>query len=204
MNKQKEAAENKAAALARRKKATNNSKPAPKKSRADEIDKIFNDKDDMLDESLQKFDRPSKISKARNSNGNKYKFMTWFLFLIIIIGFSYFMFVGKDNTSEKIPVQQGESGWYSVKLLNGEVYYGQIEDLSADPVIVKNVYYNYDQLNSEEAGEKQETGNLRLVKRGKEIHGPDGTLSVVRAQVVYMEPMKEDSKVLKAILEYEK
>jgi hypothetical protein len=55
------------------------------------------------------------------------------------------------------------------------------------------------------AGEdKKENANLRLVKRGKEVHGPDGTLSVVRAQVVYMEPMKEDSKVLKAILEYEK
>ncbi|MFH0923104.1 MAG: hypothetical protein V1825_00025, partial [Candidatus Falkowbacteria bacterium] len=49
-----------------------------------------------------------------------------------------------------------------------------------------------------------ETGSIRLVKRGKETHGPSGVMNIVRAQVVYMEPLDEESKVLKAILNYEK
>lgn len=91
--------------------------------------------------------------------------------------------------------------WYLVKLMNNEIFYGQITDTAADPLIIRNVYYDYDSLKKETAGE---SANLRLVKRGKETHGGEGTLDVVRGQVVYMEPLKEDSKVLKAILEYEK
>jgi len=46
-------------------------------------------------------------------------------------------------------------------------------------------------------------GNLRLVKKGKETYGPSGVMEVVRSNVVYMDILKEDSKVLKAILDYE-
>ena len=44
---------------------------------------------------------------------------------------------------------------------------------------------------------------LRLVKRGKEAQGGDGSMAVVRAHVVSLEPLADDSKVLKAILDYE-
>ena len=69
-------------------------------------------------------------------------------------------------------------------------------------MIIENVYYNYDQ----QKGTKtiEETGSLRLVKRGQETHGPEGIMNIVRLQVLYMEPLKKDSKVLEAILNYEK
>lgn len=95
------------------------------------------------------------------------------------------------------------SDWYAVKLVNGETFYGQVKDTKADPVVMVNVYYNYDQADSSKQ-DTTETGNLRLVKRGQETHGPAGTMDIVRSQVLFMEPMKADSKVLKAILEYEK
>jgi hypothetical protein len=87
--------------------------------------------------------------------------------------------------------------------VNDQTYYGQVEDKASDPVVVKNVYYNYDQLNKE-AEPADASGNLRLVKRGKEAHGPDGSMEIIRGQVIFIEPLKEDSKVLKAILDYEK
>jgi len=100
--------------------------------------------------------------------------------------------------------------WYAVKLVDGEIFYGQVADVKADPVVIDNVYYNYDQAKQAAAGDKdlskrvEETGNIRLVKRGQETHGPAGSMSLVRAQVLFMEPLKTESKVLKAILEYEK
>jgi len=74
--------------------------------------------------------------------------------------------------------------------------------------VIDNVYYDYDQLSSSakatEDKNNDQTGQIRLVKRGKETHGPSGSLDVVRMQVLYMEPLADDSKVLKAIVEYEK
>jgi|GEM_PF-830221 len=98
--------------------------------------------------------------------------------------------------------------WHALKLVDGEVFYGRVADPAADPVVVRNVYYDYDQMKDkkEEArnGETNPAGNIRLVKRGRETHGPDGTLNVVRSQILYLEPLSEESKVLKAIIDNEK
>ena len=150
-----------------------------------------------------------KINRTANSSGNSgknniYKQIIFVLIAIIII-FGFYLFNNKKEI-KPVEVESNKNFWYSVKLINGEFYYGQIKNTGDDPVVLENVYYNYDQINSEqdENGEKKESGNLRLVKRGKETHGPDGSMSIVRTQVVYMEPLREDSKVLKAILDYEK
>ena len=170
-------------------------------SKAEAIDQVFND-----EESKQDF---QKISRPVNSKGNGkdaiYK-QVIFVLVVIIIAFGFYLFNSKNKETEAVKSESNKNSWYSVKLINNEFYYGQIKDTSADPIVLENVYYNYDQINSEQNAdvEKQESGNLRLVKRGKETHGPDGSMSIVRTQVVYMEPLEEESKVLKAILDYEK
>lgn len=131
-----------------------------------------------------------------------YKQITVFLALAIIIFGAYWFFVKNDRTVET--VKQQEMKWYAVKLSDNKFYYGQIKDISADPIVVENVYYDYDQSEDKAGADKSETASLRLVKRGKETHGPSGTMDIVRSQVLYMEPLREDSKVLRAILDYEK
>lgn len=124
---------------------------------------------------------------------------------VIIIGAAIYglYFKGRADKNEA-------KNWYAVKLVNNEIYYGQVADVKADPVVMSKVYYNYDQARltdgqaKDDKIEAAETANLRLVKRGQETHGPDGTIDIVRAQVLFMEPLKSDSKVLKAILDYEK
>lgn len=123
------------------------------------------------------------------------------LIALLIAGYAAGKFLTRNQKPATVSGQSAE--WYAVKLVDGEIFYGQIKDVKADPVVMDNVYYNYDQA---KGGQKDapEAGNLRLVKRGQETHGPSGTMDLVRAQVLFMEPMKSDSKVLKAILEYEK
>jgi len=160
--------------------------------RAEGIDKIYEGEEKFSN----KFERP----KPRSIDESSIKKWVVGIFLVIIILAAYFIFWnGKKVVEENI---KNES-WYAVKLTDDEIYYGKIVDTTADPVIIESVYYDYDQINNEEpsAGENK---NIRLVKRGKETQGGDGSMSIVRAQVVYMEPLREDSKILQAILNYEK
>ncbi|MFH1427267.1 MAG: hypothetical protein ABIG60_01940 [Patescibacteria group bacterium] len=180
-------------------KTVNLRQPAgkPLASRAEGIDQVYNSEGEMNKADFNKINRP-KIKQV-----NEPIFKRIIILLAIIIAGILIYWIFFHGGEEK--VKENTTLWYSVKLVNGEIYYGQITDTKADPVVLNNVYYNYDQLKGEGsvATEKTETGNLRLVKRGKETHGPDGTMNIVRAQVLFMEPLKEDSKVLRAILDYE-
>jgi len=146
------------------------------------LDKIYNDNSDEL----KQIDRPEQ------DDGGGFGFLKiLFLFLLLLFFvYSYFNFREPSDNKETI--------WYAVKLVSGEIFYGEIYDTKTDPIIIYNTYYNYDQDKELLGG-----GDLRLVKRGKEVQGGDGTMRIIRSQVLYMEPMKSDSKVLDAIRGYE-
>jgi hypothetical protein len=177
---------------------------ARQKERAAAIDQVYkNEPEQVVLPELQKIIRP----KIKTPPPKWLKPAIIAGAIVVICAGTFFLLRG--HLGNKAPAAPAEVKWYAVKLINNETYYGQIGDTSADPIVIDHVYYNYDQLTSPQSDSGQAektsgTGTLRLVKRGQETHGPNGTMDVVRAQVVYMEPLKDDSKVLKAILEYEK
>ena len=138
-------------------------------------------------------------------------FKAWLILLIlaVAIGAAYWFVYRPWAATQKVQPAK----WYCVKLTNSEEFFGKINNTSADPVVISSVYYDYDLLQKMESGVKTSSGlcgnetstsTIKLVKRGKELHGPDGTLNVVRSQVLLMEPLIADSKVLKAIENNEK
>jgi hypothetical protein len=151
----------------------------------------------------QKIDRPP-AAKVFEQSKDYLKIVFAAIALLTIIAGGYFFWYKPRQAVKNVP----QAKWYMVKLTNSETFYGQIKNTSGDPVVIDNVYYDYDQLSSSakatEDKNNDQTGQIRLVKRGKETHGPSGSLDVVRMQVLYMEPLADDSKVLKAIVEYEK
>lgn len=172
-------------------------------SNAKRLEEIYGD-----EKNLKKINLPDHLQL----NENVLKYIVLFLGATIIAGGVYFTVFAKKSEQPAETAEQAK--WYKVKLVGDEIYYGQIKDIAADPVVIEKVYYNYDQIkkidaaegdaSAEQNADSGTTGNLRLVKRGKETYGPSGTMNIVRAQVIYMEPLAEDSKVLRAILEYEK
>jgi len=123
-----------------------------------------------------------------------------FVAVILVAATIYLLLFAKGEDKATL---EKTSNWYAVKLVDGEIFYGQIGNTASDPIVIKNVYYNYDQEKGETKDAKDST-SLRLVKRGEETHGPDGTMDIVRSQILYMESLKKESKVLDAILSYEK
>ncbi len=181
-------------------------KPGRKKNRIEEIDQIYNNENmnDKVKKELRQIDKPKKDGEQRDF----FKQLSIIFFVIIIAMSAYFFIDNKRGKSaeDKIINSENQKGeWYSVQLVNKEVFYGFISDISADPIVLKKVYYNYNQISKPEAKDTEEkSGNIRLVKRGKESHGPDGSMNIIRSQVLYMEPLSEESKILQAILDYEK
>lgn len=166
----------------------------PEKKNLNRLEKIYGEEDSLETEfDLKTISRPGVFAP----NQGKIKTAVLLLAVIVVAAASYALFFrgGGEKT--------GNENWYAVKLVNGEIYYGQITDIKAEPVAINKVYYNYDQANNDKK-EAAETGKIVLVKRGQETHGPDGSMLVYHAQVLLMEPLKNDSKVLEAILNYEK
>lgn len=173
--------------------------PARKKKETKNIEHLYQDLEDRED--IKKINHPTN---QEHNNAIYRKLVMIIIFLVVIIaGAWYLRNSGKNTDTNQTNQATKQTKWYMVKLADNEIFYGQIANLTADPIIVNNVYYNYDQAVASTTEVKDQT-NLRLVKRGNEMHGPDGSMNVVRGQVLYMEPLKGESKVLKAILEYEK
>lgn len=132
------------------------------------------------------------------------------LTLVLLGGTFYLWYISGFEISPTVQIRKinNSNPWYAVKLVDGEIVYGKITDINTDPLVIESVYYNYDQKiggnDSEQKKAINEAGDLRLVKRGNETHGPDGKLQVFRAQVVFMENLRADSGVLRVIEENEK
>ncbi len=83
--------------------------------------------------------------------------------------------------------------YQAVLLINGAVYYGKLEGYGTRHAILTDVYYI---VTKTDPTTKQVTNVL--VKRGKELHGPD-RMYLNPSQIVFVEPVGTDSKVAQLI-----
>ncbi|MGZ6226276.1 MAG: hypothetical protein ACXWMH_12320 [Syntrophales bacterium] len=85
--------------------------------------------------------------------------------------------------------------YQAVLLGDGQVYYGRVDKIERDFLVLSDVYY-IQRNPASGAGE----GQPIMVKRGKEPHGPD--ISYINTKfIVMVEPVKPDSVVANTIYE---
>lgn len=88
-----------------------------------------------------------------------------------------------------------DTPYQAILLSNGAVYYGKLSGYGTRHPVLTDVFYI---LTKTDAESKQVT-NI-LVKRGKELHGPD-RMYLSANQIVFVEPVGPDSKVAQLIKE---
>lgn len=99
--------------------------------------------------------------------------------------------------------------YQAVFFTNGQVYFGKLTSLNGGYLKLTDVFYLQsqgeakadaaaDSKNPQEEG-AADSGNLQLIKLGKEVHGPEDALILSRDQVLFYENLKSDSKVVQAI-----
>lgn len=107
---------------------------------------------------------------------------------------------GCARESSSIPASGAidPSKYYAVLLNNNAVYFGKLEGLGSSFPVLRDVFY----IQSATNPETKAVTNV-LVKRGKELHGPDRMI-INEKSIVFVEPVGADSKVAQLISEAKK
>lgn len=99
------------------------------------------------------------------------------------------------------------SDYSAVFLTNDQVYFGKMTKDSDQEVTLTDIYYLKvnQQIQPDTSGKATPTPsgsaspNIVLVKLGSELHGPNDVMHISKSQVLFVESMKTDSQVVKAI-----
>lgn len=117
------------------------------------------------------------------------------------------------------------SGWYlyrsstaatidgnkyqAVFFTNGQVYFGKLNQVNANYFKLTDVFYIQAQESDSAQAESenpQETSNdstdIRLIKLGSEVHGPDDEMIISKEQILFFENLKKDGRVSDSIIKY--
>jgi len=118
--------------------------------------------------------------------------------LILLIVFNFFFYSTKSYS--RLTNWVDPQKYQAVFLSNGQVYFGRVDDINSETLILTDVYYlkSYQALQAGEEN-REPAENFTLVKLGNEIHGPEDGMSINLDHVIFVENLKSDSKVMEAI-----
>jgi hypothetical protein len=88
------------------------------------------------------------------------------------------------------------SGVYAIFLTNNQVYFGHIDAESGKTLVLKQIYY----IQPVKSGDQP--NDISLLKLGNELHGPEDMMEINRDQILFIEKLRPDGKVAKAIDAY--
>lgn len=106
------------------------------------------------------------------------------------------------------------SEYQAVFLTSGQVYFGKVKNQNHQFVTLSDIYYLKvsDNLQPPASGEtgtdintnqtNQQSG-LSLIKLGHELHGPVDQMEINRDQILFIEDLRPDSRVVEAIKDYQ-
>lgn len=98
--------------------------------------------------------------------------------------------------------------YQAVFFTNGQVYFGKLDQVNAGYFKLTDVFYIQAQEASGNSENPQQTASdstdIRLIKLGSEVHGPDDEMIISKEQILFFENLKKDGKVSDSIIKYNK
>lgn len=121
--------------------------------------------------------------------------IVWIIVILVLAAGIWYMGMGSQ-------FGRNSTDYQAVFLANGQVYFGMFSDGLSGPRLA-DIYYLRVQRTIQPAGEEAQP-DIQLVKLGNEVHGPKDEMRLNRDQILFIEDLKEDGKVVKAIREFQK
>lgn len=102
-------------------------------------------------------------------------------------------------------LSKSNAEYQAVFLSNGQVYFGKVSGEGSSTLKVTDIFY----LRVQQAVQPKDSSeaaqpDVKLVKLGNEIHGPMDQMRINRDQVLFVEDLKDDGKVVTAIKNFQK
>ena len=126
------------------------------------------------------------------------------LFVVaLVVGWAFWYTA--QSSATVVPVEKDK--YQAVFMSNGEILFGKLKTLDASHVELNEVFYIRSNTNDATATDSEEVqtednGDMQLIKRGEEVHGPEDAMIINRDQVLYYENLKPSSKVSQLIQKY--
>jgi len=147
---------------------------------------------------MSTIDRPtSEGIKENNLKQRKPWGLVGLIIILIVIILGLVFMLVKDR------IVNYSSEWQAVFLSDGDVYFGKVIKINEQELILQNIYYLKERQNLQGGGASANVGDISLIKLGDEKHGPTDEMQINRDKVMYVESLKEDSRVVEAILKHE-
>jgi hypothetical protein len=124
--------------------------------------------------------------------------------VIIILAIIVYMFTYRSNNPSITTAIKTDQ--YQAVFLNssdGQVYFGKLAVFNTNFYKLTDIYYVRVQTVQPDKN-SQPQQNISLAKLGNEIHGPEDVMYINKNNVMFLENLKEDGQVVKAIREYQK
>ena len=85
----------------------------------------------------------------------------------------------------------GHAKYQAVFLTNGQTYFGQYLDRLGPYVKLDNAFY----IQQQAAQQEGQQADLKLVRRGSELHEPDAEMLIPKDAILFVEDLRPDSQV---------
>jgi hypothetical protein len=121
---------------------------------------------------------------------------TWItigIIILVLIG-GWYAFSSDSAVGGTVNISSGQ--YQAVFLDNGQVYFGELDRDRSLFYTLSDVFYLQSGSTIESAS------NLALTKLGNEAHGPTDKMEINADHILFIEDMKDDSKVVQAIKDY--
>lgn len=119
--------------------------------------------------------------------------------IIIVVLVMFLILFGSKKVLKLWGVKDIKTDSYSAVFLdNNQVYFGLIKKSNLSTVTLTDVYY----FGSRETSDRRDAEDLSLVKLGTELHGPKDGMKIFFEHILFIETLRDDSRVVEAILEY--
>jgi len=108
----------------------------------------------------------------------------------------------------RVEIVSGDgSEYFAVFLTNNQIYFGKLADQDGNYLRLKEVFYLRAQRQLQPPVEEDEKGSqpkqqIQLIKLGSELHGPVDEIQFNQDNVLFIERLKKDSRVVQGIVQY--
>lgn len=151
-----------------------------------------------MDQSRETFKTGRSASKGRFLTKKR---VVAAIIVVVIAAAGLFGWMWASRLMSGVPSYVDTSKYQAVFLVNGEFYFGKIQEVTNDSIKLTDVYYVQKAATTTATANTSDTNKLELIKLGKEVHGPEDMMAINRSQVLYVENLKTDGQVTKLILQ---